>query len=84
MIWRKKVWRPGPLAARTDKALLTSEDVDAFMSAADERPYQQLMKSIDALCDELALTNPIRVAEFRKSFKWLRQQAKRRGLPWGN
>ena len=80
---KKKPWRARNHVAHVEANQLTPDDVDDFMTAADARPYTMLFRAMDALCDELALTHPLKVAKFRVSLQWLRHEARRRNLPWG-
>jgi hypothetical protein len=67
----------------------TVEELQAWDKAATERregrPAQpeDIFESMDALLRELYFMYPIRARRVQREIKWLRNQAAKHGLPWG-
>ena len=66
----------------SDPRYATTEEVDDWISWADQREYK-MWEEIESLLNQLKETRPLRVRALRKELKWLRREARLAGFGWG-
>lgn len=66
----------------SNRRTLSEDDIDDFGYAADHRE-DPLWAEFTAILSELEKKRPIRVAKLRQDIRWMRRQAKKKGLRWG-
>jgi hypothetical protein len=63
---------------------LSDKEINDFLAEATARTDADLVfDQIDDLLNTLAVQYPLRTVKIRRELKWLRKQAKKRGMTWG-
>jgi hypothetical protein len=66
------------------KMTLSDKEINDFLAEATARTDADLVfDQIDDLLNTLAVQYPLRTVKIRRELKWLRKQAKKRGMTWG-
>lgn len=60
---------------------LSDKEIESFMRAAEERPFEEAFQSMTSFLDSMTLMYPVRAPRLKRELKWLQKQMKKKGYP---